>query len=211
MANKRQVDWLTLSGVAALLGVHPSTVRLWSDKGLIPTHRTSGGHRRYLYHEIDLWMGTSHDPAGLEPDHALQGVVGHIQTQISEGRLEAETWYQKLNAEAREAYRQSGVVFARSLLSYLVSGNKDDASDAFAVGYEHASRARRYGMNSVDAVRAFLFFRNNLLESLFNAYDAARVPPGPAWGQMLTRLHGFTDHVLITLLETCDTFENAHL
>ena len=40
-------EWLSLSDAAKLLGVHPSTVRLWSDKGVLPTHRTSGGHRRY--------------------------------------------------------------------------------------------------------------------------------------------------------------------
>ena len=32
-------DWLSLSGVAGMLGVHPSTVRLWSDKGVFPVHR----------------------------------------------------------------------------------------------------------------------------------------------------------------------------
>ena len=30
-------EWLSLKGAAELLGVHPSTVRLWSDKGVLPT------------------------------------------------------------------------------------------------------------------------------------------------------------------------------
>ena len=51
MAN----EWLTLSGAAKLLGVHPSTVRLWSDKGALPVHKTEGGHRRYKRGEILLW------------------------------------------------------------------------------------------------------------------------------------------------------------
>ncbi len=45
-------EWLSLSDAAKLLGVHPSTVRLWSDKGVLPTHRTSGGHRRYRRNEV---------------------------------------------------------------------------------------------------------------------------------------------------------------
>ena len=40
-------EWLSLSDAAKLLGVHPSTVRLWSDKGALPVHKTQRGHRRY--------------------------------------------------------------------------------------------------------------------------------------------------------------------
>jgi len=49
-------EWLSLSDAAKLLACHPSTVRLWSDKGVLPTHRTSGGHRRYRRNEV-LFMG----------------------------------------------------------------------------------------------------------------------------------------------------------
>ena len=49
-------EWLSLSEIAELLGVHPSTVRSWSDQGRMPVHRTQGGHRRYRRSEIELWM-----------------------------------------------------------------------------------------------------------------------------------------------------------
>lgn len=32
-------EWLSLSDAAEVLGVHPSTVRLWSDKGVLPVHK----------------------------------------------------------------------------------------------------------------------------------------------------------------------------
>jgi excisionase family DNA binding protein len=207
MANQQQVDWLTLKAVAEKLGVHPSTVRLWSDKGLLPTHRTAGGHRRYQLHEVELWLKTAREKQVVEPTEALQGVVGKIRMQVSEGRLEAEAWYQKLDAEARAQYRMSGGALVRGLLGYLVSENADETSEALALGYEYASRARRYGLNSLDATQAFLFFRNLLLEALIKTYEDARVPPGLAWGQMLTRLHRFTDRVLLSLLETYQAFE----
>lgn len=207
MANQNQADWLSLSDVAAKLGVHPSTVRMWSDKGVLPTHRTSGGHRRYLLHEVELWMNTSREKQVVEPTDALQNAIGKIRLRVSEGQLEAEAWYQKLDADARAQYRMSGGALVRGLIGSLSRESDDENSEAKALGYEYASRARRYGLNSVDATQAFLFFRNGLLEALVNAYEEARVPPGLAWGRMLTRLHRFTDRVLLSLLEAYQSFE----
>lgn len=207
MANQPQADWLSLSDVAEKLGVHPSTVRLWSDKGVLPTHRTSGGHRRYLLHEVELWMNTAREKQVVEPTDALQNAIGKIRMRVSEGRLEAEAWYQKLDADARVQYRMSGGALVRGLVAYLSNPDVDENTEAQALGYEYASRARRYGLNSVEATQAFLFFRNILLDALFNAYEEARVPPGLAWGRMLTRLHRFTDQVLLSLLESYQAFE----
>ncbi len=202
-------EWLSLSEAAELLGVHTSTVRLWSDKATIPVHRTSGGHRRYRRDEIELWLKTARSQPMMEPSSALQSAVGQMRMQIADGRLEQETWYQKLDAQARDQYRQSGMMLVRGMMSYLATEEVDSRTEAYAIGYEYASRARRYGLNAVDATRAFLFFRNTLLESLVNAYDQSRVPPGMAWGSMLNKLHNFTDQILINLLETYQMFEDT--
>ena len=210
MVAKQKEDWLSLSGVASVLGVHPSTVRLWSDKGIFPVHRTSGGHRRYLRSEVELWMKTSGDKHVMEPANAMYSAIGKMRMQIAEGRLEAEPWYQKLDQSARIQYRSSGIMLVQGLLNFLSSTEVEASSEAYALGYDYASRARRYGLSSVDATRAFLFFRNTLLEALVNAYEDARVPPGLAWGKMLTRLHTFTDQILVDLLETYQAFEDSH-
>ena len=111
MEDTRRENWLALSGVAGMLGVHPSTVRLWSDKGILPVHRTSGGHRRYLSSEIELWMKTSGDRNVMEPSSAMHSAVAKMRMQIAEGRLEAEIWYQKLDQNARAQYRSSSTIF----------------------------------------------------------------------------------------------------
>jgi excisionase family DNA binding protein len=210
MANRLREDWLSLSGAAGMLGVHPSTVRLWSDKGAFPVHRTSGGHRRYLRSEVELWMKTSSEKHVMEPANAMQSAIGQMRMQIAEGRLEAEDWYQKLDDTARTQYRLSGMTLVHGLINYLSSEGADASSEAYALGYDYASRARRYGLGSVDATRAFLFFRNTLLEALVNAYENARVPPGLAWGKMLNKIHTFTDQILMDLLKTYQAFEDAH-
>jgi excisionase family DNA binding protein len=210
MAEKQREDWLSLSGAAKMLGVHPSTVRLWSDKGAFPVHRTSGGHRRYLRSEVELWMKTSDGKHVMEPANAMQSAIGQMRMQIAEGRLEAEPWYQKLDESARAQYRLGGMMLVRGLMNYLSSEGVDATTEAYAIGYDYASRARRYGLSNVEATRAFLFFRNTLLEALVNTYEEARVPPGLAWGKMLNKIHTFTDQILVDLLQTYQAFEEAH-
>ena len=102
-------EWLSLAGAADVLGVHPSTVRLWSDKGILPVHKTQGGHRRYRRGEIILWSESNSKSReeALEPEGMMQEIVKNVRMQISEGRLQEESWYQKLDEDARAQYRMS--------------------------------------------------------------------------------------------------------
>ncbi len=68
-------DWLSLGAVAQILGVHPSTVRSWSDQGLLPVHRTTGGHRRYLRGEIDLWVQSRRQGGADEANLIVQNAL----------------------------------------------------------------------------------------------------------------------------------------
>ena len=204
-------EWLSLSDAAKLLGVHPSTVRLWSDKGALPVHKTQGGHRRYKRGEILLWAETnsrSREDA-IEPEGMMQEVVKNVRMQISEGRLEAEAWYQKLDNEARTQYRMGARSLFQGLMNYLAANGEEAGTEAYAIGYEYASRARRYNLSYVDAARAFLFFRDSLVESVVKVYSEAHVPSKRAT-DMYTKIHTFTDEILISLLETYRKLENAN-
>ncbi len=203
--------WLSLSDVAEILGVHPSTVRNWSDQGMLPVHRTQGGHRRYLRSELDLWMqaqyaGGADDEAHLVVKNALR----HTRMQISEGRLNAETWYAKLDEEARAQYRQSGRALLQGLTGYLASDEKNAGTESQALGYEYASRGHRYGLSVTEATHAFLFFRNLLMESMLTVYEAASVRSPHAWSEMFRKMNDFTDQIMITLLETYEAYQRGN-
>lgn len=202
-------EWLSLHDVAEMLGVHPSTVRAWSNKGTLPVHRTQGGHRRFKRSEVALWAETSHKSRVIEPEGMMQEVVKTIRVQITEGRLESESWYQKLDEEARGQYRQSARSLLRGLMTYLGADDQEGAFEAYAIGYEYASRARRYKLSYVDAAQAFLFFRNALLQSVIQIYQGANVPSGQAWGEILGKINAFTDLILLHLLETYQSMGNT--
>lgn len=201
-------DWLSLSDVSERLGVHPSTVRAWSDQGVLPVYRTQGGHRRFLLDEINLWLETSRQNKEVKPAGALRHVLNRIRFQIGENRLAEEVWYQKLDDDARHQYRMSSKTLMQSLANYLNAEGSDAIAEARSLGYEYASRGRRYGLCLLDATRAFLFFRNLLIESMTEVYLESRVADVQAWGEMLSRLHSFTDQTMLSLMETYQAFEN---
>ena len=55
-------------------------------------------------------------------------------------------------------------------------------------------------MHAADAARAFMFFRDALLQSVIEVYQGANVSSGRAWGEVLRGVNAFTNLVLIELL-----------
>jgi excisionase family DNA binding protein len=101
-------EWLSLSKAAQQLGVHPSTVRAWADHGYLPSQRTLGGHRRFKRSDVELRMHTNLENAAPEAPSVYANVLRNTRVQISETNLEVESWYRKMDSEAREQYRLSG-------------------------------------------------------------------------------------------------------
>lgn len=202
-------NWLSLSEVAELLGVHPSTVRNWADKSVLPVHRTQGGHRRFQRSEIDLWMQSQRANRPDENNEMLQNALGFARIQIVEGHLESQDWYQKLNNDARTAYRTSGRKLMQGLMRSQSGDEKAARNEARALGVDYAHLGRRYGLSTLEATQAYLFFRNILLEAAFHSYETAAIQSSYAWGDMLRRINDFTDHILLTLLETYQAFERV--
>jgi len=47
---------LSISEAARVLGVSLSTVRRWSDAGVLPSYRTPGGQRRYSREQLEAFL-----------------------------------------------------------------------------------------------------------------------------------------------------------
>jgi len=202
-------QWLSLSEMADEFGVHPSTIRKWADDGDLPVHRTPGGHRRFLRREVELWQ----EAQQADSPHDVQMVVNHamreIRLQISEGNLENESWYQKLDQQARRQYRQSGRSLLQGLRAFLSTQGQEAIAEAQSLGYEYASRGRQHQLNAVEATQAFLFFRNSLMESMLQIYESASVQSAQVWSSMFRRMNQFTDQILISLMSTYHQLEQS--
>ncbi len=205
-------EWMNLSEIARELGVHPSTIRNWANQGLIPVHRTPGGHRRFRRDEIELWAQAHQATTSDDAQLVVHTALSRMRFKIGASMIDAEPWYQKLDEKARQQYKLSGRSLLQALSAYLASEGDDGAdAEARALGYEYAVRARRYDLNIMDATRAFLFFRTSLLDAMYGVYEEASVRSPLVWSNMFRRITAFTDHVMITLLETYTAFgRNNH-
>lgn len=203
LKTRRPGNWMTLSEVAEWLGIHSSTVRHWADKGYLPSHRTQGGHRRFLRSELELWAKAQKiQPTRLEAGELVQSALAYTRLQIGEGALESQGWYKKLDAAARSEYARSGRKLLQGLTKFIASEEKLGQAEARAMGYDYANLGRRHGLDAVEATRAFLFFRNALLEALLASYEGAAIRSAQAWGDMARKMDAFTNQVLLALLET---------
>ena len=202
-------EWLSLSEVAKILGVHPSTVRNWANQGQIPVHRTKGGHRRFKRGEVVLWQQTQHTNDSNEAQLVIKNALKLTRFHITEGHLQTEDWYQKLNEDARSKYRLSGRNLMSGLLAYLSTSGTEAEAEARSLGYEYATRGRHHGLSVLDATQAFLFFRTTLFDGMLAVYEAAAINSSQAWSDMFRKVNSFTDKILITLLETYQAFERG--
>ncbi len=209
MEKSSENDWLSLSEAAELLGVHPGTVRNWSNQGVLPFHRTQGGHRRYKRSEVELWKQSQSVLTAMEVDTMMQSALRNTRLQISEGVLQNQSWYNKLDEEAKEQYRLSGRLLLQGLSRFLSVLEKEGNQQAQRIGSEYALRARRYGLSLVEAAQAFFFFRNSLIDSMLKVYEAAAVRSPQAWSQMFRRINAYTDQIMTALLEVYGNHSNG--
>jgi excisionase family DNA binding protein len=65
MATRRM---LTVGQAADYIGVSPSSIRKWSDRGLVQAYRTPGGDRRFSIDDLDELIRVGQHGASPQTD-----------------------------------------------------------------------------------------------------------------------------------------------
>lgn len=157
--------WLSLKEASELLGIHFTTLRKWSDEGVIRVFRTAGGHRRFSVTDLRHFLETraSHEsPPGSED--FVDAAVGQVRAEIEKMRHEHSTWAQSLPAEERDMTRQRGRQLFSLAIAYVVKPAQRDhlLSEGRRLGFEYGIEAAQGKMPLVEAGRAVQFFRSQL-------------------------------------------------
>src|SRR5436305_4291694 len=199
-------EWLSLREAADMLGMHPATVRLWADRNELPSRRTNGGHRRFRRTDIEARLRQEAEPKPHPAAQILvQSILGRVRFAFTDGTLKALPWYQHFNETAREAYRDLGRRVLELLLRALSDGNVSDElrREAIELGSEYGSITSNSQVSVADAVRAFLYFRNIVDESVLQLAEVrgSRDHPDIPWTESLRQIQTLTNEILPALVE----------
>jgi excisionase family DNA binding protein len=194
-------EWLGLSAAARMLGIHPSTLRAWADRGEVPSQRTAGGHRRFKRADLEVWAAARRTSQPSEVQVVVQNAIGRTRLELADGRLGQQGWYQKLNEEQRTRYREGSRRLMRELIHSSQLEPAQTEAEAHVLGSEYARISRQASLSLKEAVAAYLFFREFLFESIFNVYETAGVRSSTTWAETRRKVSGFTNQVLLALIE----------
>lgn len=204
--SQNEDEWLSLSQAADLLGIHPATVRLWADRNELPSRRTHGGHRRFRRSDIEarLRQNAEHKPRPAA-QLLIQSVLGRVRFAFTDGTLNTLPWYQHFDDTARNAYRSLGRRVLELLLRALTDGTAPEElrSEAVQLGIEYGSITRNSHVPVADAVRAFLYFRSMVDESLLQVAEVQgmRDHQDIPWAESLYQIQALTNEILPALIE----------
>ncbi len=200
----QDTEWVSLGEAASILGVHPSTVRHWADSGDLPSQRTPGGHRRFRRRDLQQWSTLrAPDAAPAEVQLMMQSALGRARIEIGDGQLQGEGWYAHLSEESIRAHRKLGRRLLEILTRYLADPDDDGKvlADVRAMGEEYAELSHREELSLADSVRAFLFFRDLLTDSVIQLAEMLSLRTPTDWGERLRQVNEITDTLLLSLIE----------
>src|SRR5947209_3641609 len=207
-SSRTEDEWLSLREAADLLGMHPATVRLWADRNELPSRRTNGGHRRFRRADIEarLHQETERRP-GPSAQLLVQSVLGRVRFAFTDGTLSAFSWYAHFNEAARDAYRSLGRRVLELLLHALTDTTSDEdlRAEALQIGKAYGSITRESHVPVADTVRAFLYCRSLVDESVLQLAQVQgsrdRDHQDIPWAESLYQIQTLTNEILPALIE----------
>ena len=171
---------LTMRQAAELLGVHPLTLRNWSEKGAVPCLRTPGGHRRYRLQDLQRMLAApQEDPATAAA--IVQLVRRAVSAAVAAPRRGASsTALSAMRADLTGSQRRSLAEIGRELLTLLIQyavphapATRGEGAPSGTLlrrgrqlGRSYGMAARRLGLSPSAVVATFGFFQETVVAAL---------------------------------------------
>lgn len=194
--------WLPLKQAAERLSVHPTTLRRWADSGAIRVMVTPGGHRRFAESELVRFAQAR---GGLRSETAYQEKLASeaLSTTRSEIATQQDArWLTKLDDAARARNREMGRRLMGLLMQFIADEDEENhlLLEAQGIAAEYAALARDAGISLPEALKATMFFRDNIVETAIHLPETERLRP-KANRRLLRRLNLFLNAVQLAIAE----------
>ncbi len=196
--------WLSLSDAADLLGVHFTTLRRWTDLGLVDHVRTPGGMRKYTRKAIDDFIERHHHqvPNQRALEEIKNQVVIDTRAGLSSQKITDQGWYLQLNEDHRMQMRNSGNHLIALLVQYCTrdSNNEILLQEGGRIAQEYGQFCYCAGMTLAECTRIFLFFRRSMLNTIHTA-GTQRALRDVDSHHLFERMGFFLDEFLVGMVE----------
>src|SRR5574341_1387191 len=207
-----QSEWVSLGEAAEILGVHPTTVRHWADKRKLPSQRTPGGHRRFRRKDLDQWASSRESEiAPSEAQLMMQTALGRARLEVGDGQLHGLPWYDRFDEQTRRAHRTLGRRLLEILTGYLANPSSRSVllAEIREMGGEYARLSLSIGLSLSNSVRAFLFFRDLLTDSVIQMAEILSLRTPHDWSDRLRQVNVITDELLLALIDEYESDQNS--
>ncbi|MEO1646668.1 MAG: helix-turn-helix domain-containing protein [Chloroflexota bacterium] len=202
MSKNEPTEWVSLRKAADILGVHPATVRNWSDKGELPTRRTPGGHRRFNKDDLMRYAQSQGELQPMELQVIIQNALGSTRMHMSEDNFDNIPWYNAMSDTARMQMRKQGRKVLESLRSYLAKDAPDEKlTDAIRLGKEYAQFLSDDGLSLPQATRGFFYFSDFVINSILTWSELSQPRSSSEWGNLLRQVNSFIHTMLLSIIE----------
>lgn len=198
--------WLTLSAAAKLLGVHPATLRHWADAGQLPSYRTPGGHRRFDaddLHDFLLKASTNADiPEAPSGEALVETALVQTRAELRRSPPSHDAWYSAFDEQGREHQRTLGRNLFEYTVQYVTHSKRrpELLRKGWKLGIAYAEGSLRYNISLLDTVRAFQYFRHNLIQSLTGS-DEDKATLDSEDVRLRQEIDDYLNHVLYGLID----------
>ncbi len=143
----------------------------------------------------------------------VQSVLGRVRFAFTDGTLKTLPWYEHFDDSALEAYRSLGRRVLELLLRALNDGTSAEElrAEAVLLGAEYGSVTRDSHVPVADAVRAFLYFRSLVDESVIQLAEVQGVRDhlDIPWAESLYQIQALTNELLPALIEAAQVPTNS--
>lgn len=194
-------QWVALEEAGRILGISATTLRRWSDAGIIETFVTPGGHRRFSLQAVRaLLPGTTVRPT-MEQLGETPERIARVYRRAAIGKALAGVG--GLDEAQRLAFREHGRIMATEVLAALDASTDTDreahlqaASEAAA---EHGVAAAIGGVPVSATVETFLRFRRPFVDELITVARRRGLGTTEATGLLRSAADAFDQLLVATV------------
>jgi excisionase family DNA binding protein len=208
MKEERNREWLTVSEAAEMLGVHPTTVRRWTDSGELPVKVTPGGHRRFLRGDLRDYIEHLEAPvSAVELAERAWADFALVETRDRLAHKPEPGWLAAFDEDHRDEKRALGRRLMALIMQHVSApeGDRRLLIEARGIAARYAQNCLTAGLSASEALEATAFFRDTMTEVALQMPKDAHIE-GEAQVRLLRKLNEVFNVIQIDVVAY---YENA--